>query len=232
MTSLPTWPSTNESFVPWVYLERNPKWDPCFDWSEDLVFWRELKTPPKKIEDTFIHPQQVPAGRASGLSSPPNQPSPSSSQKGTFTRALRLSKFQVGFVLPCVVCAWRHGLCLGRKRWNWWVRVSWWVGGLGCGRWWPLNIDFWGKKWGHKLECPTPDCPKAFGVDNHVIFLNKMNPGWMPDFMSVLGKKGSDNLLHKWYPPLPNKQRSYVEHPTFSTVSRACLVGIEQGVEV
>lgn len=44
MTSLPTWPSTNESFVPWVYLERNPNEIPVLI-GQKTLFLEGVETP-------------------------------------------------------------------------------------------------------------------------------------------------------------------------------------------
>ena len=117
MTSLPTWPSTNESFVPWVYLERNPNEIPVLI-GQKTLFLEGVETP-LKIED--IHSprrfQQV------GPTSLHRQ----ATQKGTFTRALRLSKFQVGSCCHALCVLGGTGCASGKKRWNWWW-VSWWVG--------------------------------------------------------------------------------------------------------
>ena len=173
MTSLPTWPSINESCVTWVYLE--PKWDPCFDWSEDLVFgggWNPLKNRGHSFTP------QVPAGRAGGLVHHPTNPHRQATQKGTFTRALRLAKFQVGSCCHALCVLGGTGCASGKKRWNWWwVRVpcglvGWWVGG---GRWWPLNIDFWGKKWVTSSNV-QPRIVLKLGVDNQVIFFKTSTP--------------------------------------------------------
>ena len=58
-------------------------------------------------------------------------------------------------VLPCVVCAWRHGLNLGPGGEIGGLVVGW----VGGGSKWPFKHRFLRWEMGHQLECPTPDCP-------------------------------------------------------------------------
>ena len=84
-------------------------------------------------------------------------------QKGTFTRALCLSKFQVGSCCHALCVLGGTGCASVQKGETGGGfpggLVGWWVGG---GRWWPLNIDFWGKKCGMSIwmadECPIMSC--------------------------------------------------------------------------